>query len=63
MFDFSQPVTVVIEGQSVGSVMLHANAATMTRTLLERGDVSYLFHDDIVLKKDGQSNWTIEEKK
>lgn len=53
MIDFNKPIQVVVDTNEVAKVTLQPNLQTMTRTLLERGDRSYIFHADIELKKTG----------
>ena len=57
-FDFEKPVSLFVEGTLVDKILAKPNLSTMTRSLLERGDPSYIFHAEINLVQDGES-WKI----
>ena len=66
LVDLTQPVTLIVQdsateahGGASLTVDVHAKLSTLTRTLLERGDPSFMFDAEIVLSWSG-SKWTLE---
>ncbi len=54
MLDLSRPITIRVEGKALKKTV-KPNLETMIRTVLERGDPSFIFEADCVLqKKDGR---------
>ena len=51
MFNPGKTIQIIVDNENLGSVKIKASRRTMARTLLERGDPHYLFHDEIVLEK------------
>lgn len=47
LFDFSRPVKVFFKGAKIAQVNPEAKMSVMARTLLERGDRSFMFEDEI----------------
>jgi len=60
MLDFSRQVRVKIGDEIIGDINLTSRLNVMTRTLLERSDPRFLFHDEITLLK-SESGWTLKE--
>jgi hypothetical protein len=60
MVDFNQPITVSVNGTALGTAQAQGDLRVMTRTLLERGDSQYIFHDDLVLRRETDGTWSLE---
>lgn len=59
MLDLSRAVTVHVEGQSVTATPT-ATLGVMVRSLLDRGDPSYLFPVCLMLSKNPEGRWLLE---
>jgi poly(3-hydroxybutyrate) depolymerase len=59
MFDFEDPtdITLYVNDNLIGTVQPQGDLQVMTRTLLERGDPSFMFHDELVLARGDDGQW------
>lgn len=57
MLDLDRPITVYMGADAVASLNVQSSLRTMTRTLLERGDLHYIFHGEIEVKKTADGKW------
>jgi hypothetical protein len=59
MLDLNKTVTVVVDGKSVAAKP-RISLKVLVRTLLDRGDPSYVFAACLVLSKNPEGNWMLE---
>ena len=58
MVDMKREVVIEIGGETF-TVKLKPSLATMTRTLLERGDPNFMFESEVILSNTDSGRWHI----
>ncbi len=59
MVDFNQDISVSVEGIDIGVGRASPNVNVMTRSLLERGDSSFIFQAELNMIKNSDGTWAV----
>ncbi len=59
MLDLKRPIQVAVEGADLGDTLVVPDLAVMARTLLERGDPTFVFVGEITVGLDATGRWSM----
>ena len=61
MLNFDQDIRVSVDGVEIDSTRVVPDVSVMARTLLERGDINYMFSAELNLAKADDGSWTVSK--